>query len=628
MLRSMRHGALSGVFIAILALGTFGLVMTDWQGMFRGGVSSNDVAEVGGTVIPAQSFDRMLRNTLRNQNITIQDAYDLGMIDSVLSNEIAQIVLYKEAHEMGIKIPDEAVVDNVTQTLQPLIQQGMTRREALNRVLQSTGMSERGLLEIVRREMAVNLLTETLTKTKISIPSFFVQDIMQIRRQTRSLSVLEFPHDSVEVAEPSEEQLTEFYEQIKARLQPPETRDIALVILNTEDLAEQIELADSELEAYYAQNLESFKVPEQRTVEQAIFDTQETAQRVASKFEESKNLKASVEKVTGASDAYLGREDFQANGLLEEIADPVFKAETRTLVGPIKSPLGWHLFYVASITPENTKPFAEVKETIQTTLKANLLQDELYAISNELDDRLAGGDSLENIKKDFPVEVKQGAEVGAGAPVPFDEIESEESKEIFGSVFDLYEGESTPVSELDNARFFTFVVQKINTPPVPELAEIKDKLKVEWMQTEAMRQNFKNAETLYQEVKSSGDALDTYSKKNGKDLKQITIKESDTPPLGLARNSFLQLFALKQNGVALLPSENGLLLARLDNIQFPESDLLPSKEVKEEQKLFADSMTQSIFNTYMKALEDKYNVGINNDLIDRLYGPQQDVATN
>ena len=32
MLRSMRHGALSGVFIAILALGTFGLVMTDWQG--------------------------------------------------------------------------------------------------------------------------------------------------------------------------------------------------------------------------------------------------------------------------------------------------------------------------------------------------------------------------------------------------------------------------------------------------------------------------------------------------------------------------------------------------------------------------------------------------------------------
>lgn len=624
----MRHGALSGVFIAILALGTFGLVMTDWQGMFRGGVSSNDVAEVGGTVIPAQSFDRMLRNTLRNQNITIQDAYDLGMIDSVLSNEIAQIVLYKEAIEMGIKIPDEAVVDNVTQTLQPLIQQGMPRREALNRVLQSTGMSERGLLEIVRREMAVNLLTKTLTDTKISIPSFFVQDIMQIRRQTRSLSALEFPHESIEVKEPSKEQLAEFYEQIKARLQPPETRDVALVILDTADLAEQIELADSELESYYAQNLESFKVPEQRTVEQAIFDTQETAQRVATKFEDSKNLKSSVETVTGSADAYLGREDFQANGLLEEIAEPVFKAEARTIVGPVKSPLGWHLFYVSSIKAENTKPFDDVKQTIENTLKANLLQDELYAISNELDDRLAGGDSLENIKKDFPVEVKQAKEISASVSVPFDDVESEEAKEIFNSVFELYEGESTPVSELDNTRFFTFVVEKINTPPVPQLADIEDKLKTEWMQTEAMRQNFKNAETLYQEVKSSNEALETYAKKNGKDLKQITIKESDTPPLGLARNSFLQLFGLKQKGVALLPTENGLLLARLDNIQFPESDLLPSKEIKEEQKLFADNMTQSIFNTYMKALEDKYDVDINNSLIDRLYGPQQNIATN
>ena len=64
MLRSMRHGALSGVFLVILLLGGVGLVMMDWSGTVTGSISSNEVAKVGVTTITFVTFDLILRTNL------------------------------------------------------------------------------------------------------------------------------------------------------------------------------------------------------------------------------------------------------------------------------------------------------------------------------------------------------------------------------------------------------------------------------------------------------------------------------------------------------------------------------------------------------------------------------------
>lgn len=82
LLRSMRNGFLSAIFLGLLVMGAMGLILSDWNGMFRGGVTATDVAVVDGEPIKIQDFHNRLSNALRSRNIDPKDAYQLGLVDA------------------------------------------------------------------------------------------------------------------------------------------------------------------------------------------------------------------------------------------------------------------------------------------------------------------------------------------------------------------------------------------------------------------------------------------------------------------------------------------------------------------------------------------------------------------
>ncbi len=621
MLRAMRHGALSGVFLAILALGTFGLVLTDWQGLFRGGVSPTDVAKVGDTTLKSVNFDRLLRMNLRSQNLTTQEAYQIGIIDRVLANEINRILLFKEGREMGISVSDQVIADRIAISIQPLVAQGLSREEALNRLLQSTGLSERGLAETVRQDMTVELLASSLEKVGVDVPSFLARDILQIRKQTRSLNLLMFPHDRTKTKAPDEKTLKTFYENAKLRYTPPETRDITLLIIDPKKLEEQITVEDAQIQSYYEENVAQFTVPEKREVEQAILAEEAQAIETLDLFKTNNNMKSAVTKVTGDAKAYIGSESFEENGLLEEIAQSVFKADESTTVGPVKTPLGWHVFYLRSITPERLQPMEEAEEDIRKVLKRNLMEDELFALANDLDDRLAGGEPISELMKEFPLNQLTIKDLTRDTPDELKNFSSEDTAKIMENAFTLYEGDSTPVEELSDSRYYTLVLQKINLQNAPSFENVKAKVEKEWIDTEQMRINFKEAESLFSEIKDKKDvSLVNTSKDKRIPLKRETFKNDDTPPYGMTRETFSQFFIAKRGDVQLVPYEDGLIVAQVETIQFPSSDLLPENEVADANKALSASFKQSLFGSYLEYLRNKYDVSVNNDLLTQLYG--------
>ena len=48
LLRSMRKGFFSALFLGLLVAGAAGLMLSDWNGFFRNGVTTTDVAKVDG----------------------------------------------------------------------------------------------------------------------------------------------------------------------------------------------------------------------------------------------------------------------------------------------------------------------------------------------------------------------------------------------------------------------------------------------------------------------------------------------------------------------------------------------------------------------------------------------------
>ena len=617
----MRHGALSGVFLVILALGTFGLVLTDWQGMFRGGVSPTDVAKIGDTTLKSVNFDRLLRINLRAQNLSTQEAYQLGLVDRVLGNEINRILLFKEGRDMGIAVSDQAVADRIAISIQPLVAQGISREDALSRLLQSTGMNERSLAETVRQDMTVELLASSLEKVGVEVPSFLARDILQIRKQTRSLDILLFPHEKAKIENPDEDTLKKFYENAKLRYTAPETRNATILIIEPEQLEQQITIEDAQVQSFYEENVAQFTAPEKRDVEQSIFQTEAQAIEVLDLFKSNKDMKLAVAKITGDAKAYIGKESFEENGLIEDIAKGVFEAEAATTVGPVKTPLGWHVFYISSITPERLQPIAEVREDIVKVLKRSQMEDELFALANDLDDRLAGGEPVASLVKEFPVKQITLNDLTRDVPNELSSFSSEDTSKIINDIFTLYEGDSTPVEELSDGRYFTLVLQKINVQEPPSFESVEAKVKKEWIDTEQMRLNFKEAEALFSEIKDDEDmSLEEISKKRRIPLKKETVKNEDTPPFGMARESFSQFFIAKKGDVQFLPYEDGLMIAQVSTIQFPSSDLLPEKEVTDANKALSASFKQSLFSSYLEHLRRKYDVSINNDLLTQLYG--------
>jgi len=625
MLRSMRHGALSGVFLVILLLGGVGLVMMDWSGTVTGSISSNEVAKVGGTTITGVTFDRILRTNLRSLNMSTQEAYENQMIERVLDSEINRMVLAMEAHELGVSIPDETVANEIRTVIQPLTAQGMTSDEALTRLLQSTGMSHKGLVQTVRRDMSVELLSKSLNSLGIKVPDSVTRDLLQVKDQNRTISLLSLPHERLQPAEPKQGELESFYETIKPRYTPPETRDLTMLTLSTQELEKTVVVSDEDIQNYYNSNREQFAVPETRRIEQAILKDEDTAMSVLNEFKTTGNMKQAVIDMTGDDEAYIGSESFEENGLLDDIASVVFSPPAGEIVGPVKTGLGWHVFEIEEIYPETIRSVEQVSDRIRKDLKRDALSTEIITTAEQLDDMLAGGASASEIQQSFPVEVTRFEKVSRSDMMNNEKLPDADAASVTEEAFQLYEGESTIVSELSDGTYFTIIANTIYEPEAPALADVREDVVEDWRAQQRAAQNFSEGQSLAEEIRLGDNTLNQAAETTDGKVSQSTITRTDTPPAGITQQGFLQLFTAKQGDTLLLSSENGIVIAQVKQVNFPDPTLLNEGDIRDQEKILSNSVEQDLYLSYLTHLREKYDVEVNMDLISSTYGPQEEV---
>src|SRR5690606_36076137 len=99
MLKQMRSGTQSVILkfflFGILMLATGGLVLMDYQGMFRSGYTGSTVASVDGDKITDAEFDCLLQTAIRRERMDQNEAYRSGYPAEYLQNEINQRILTK-----------------------------------------------------------------------------------------------------------------------------------------------------------------------------------------------------------------------------------------------------------------------------------------------------------------------------------------------------------------------------------------------------------------------------------------------------------------------------------------------------------------------------------------------------
>lgn len=617
MLRSMRDGAKSGLLkyflVGILVMAAGGLVLTDVGGFFRGGgVSNNLVAKGDGIKISISEFDRNVRRILARQGMGPQEAYQMGIINQILNSEIQIRLMTKEAQNLGINVSDATVTKHISKLAEPLATEGVSKKEALKQILRSQGISEGEFIKAIRQEMGNTLFKNAVLSGATSISREEASDLYLFRNEKRNFSGFILSDKNAKIIqEPTEENLQKFYNATKSDYATPETRSITVATLKQEMLVDRVEISNDELRDIYADTVDAFKEPEKRQLQQAILSTQTDAQDVFAKVEKGKALKSAVKDVTGKTAGYIGQNDFKQDGLLEEVAGPVFEAKEGAVIGPIQTALGWHVMKLNKIIKPQTVSFEEAKEEIREGLLQERLMEDLVDAANMMDDRLAGGDDLESIVKELNLTTESFADFNqAGTSMKGKDLFSAyqgDRAQILEAAFDYTEGEASPVMELADGRFVTVRVDSVKPLEYAPFEEVKAKLKTKWLNEQKKLANKARAAEALAKLKE-GASLKDVAKEYGASVKNFNnLKRGEVPKAPITFSAAQRIFFTEESVPLNLQIENAYLIGAVSDIKLPDTKNA-NKDIDKIIENAKEVMPEEILSRYIGSLSDRYDV--------------------
>src|SRR5690606_29159225 len=144
-------------------------------------------------------------------------------------------------------------------------------------VLRQVGMRPEDYLKN-REQVAIRQQVVEAVSDGLAIPDTYLRAVSLYRGEDRTVEFVVVPRSIVEpLPEPTEEQLTAFFEGAKADYNAPEFRAISYVKLEPADIADEAALPDDQVRAYYDQNTERFTTAETRRIEQLVFPSADAA---------------------------------------------------------------------------------------------------------------------------------------------------------------------------------------------------------------------------------------------------------------------------------------------------------------------------------------------------------------
>jgi foldase protein PrsA len=142
----------------------------------------------------------------------------------------------------------------------------------------------------------------------------------------------------------------------------------------------------AEVQKYFNENKSRYGTPEKRTIQIILTKTEAAAEAAKKEIESGKSFsevakKVSIDPTSRSTGGVLtgvikGSEE-------KELDNAVFSAEVHKLGGPVKTPFGYYIYEVLSISPATSQSFAAVEKTIKQQLLAQHQQTALSTFVKE-----------------------------------------------------------------------------------------------------------------------------------------------------------------------------------------------------------------------------------------------------
>lgn len=572
---------------------------------FGGSVTS--IGTVGDQEISTGDYSRALQQELDTyraqlgQTFTAEQALQIGMDQGVRDRLITTAALDNENDRLGVSVGNAALRAAIEAMPAFKGVDGKFSKDTYAFTLRQNGLTISSFEAKMRIEQSRTLLQQALTGAVLA-PKVFVDTLVAYAGERRGFTLLKIGAGDLPtpVVSPDDAALQTYYDAHKADFTSPEAKIITFVSLTPEMMATKVMIDDKTLQDLYAERKAQFVTPEKRLVERLVYPTEAEAQ--AAKAALDAGTKTFEQLVTDRgltmNDVDMG--DVTQDALGKDAGAAVFALTAPGVVGPVMSNLGPALFRMNSIIAAHTTTFEQAKDQLAQGLKDEKARQMISDQVESINDKLAGGATLEDLTKETDMQI------GNIAFTPGDTSGMAAYPVFRDAAAAAKDGDFPQLIQLKDGGIAALRLDKIRPAALIPFDQVADKVKAGW-----------TAEATAKALAARATEI-AAATKGGADIASFGKPETEAPMTrrdvieGTPQGLVPAVFKLAATGdLGAMQDGDAGYVYRLDSIAAPNADDPDAVKMRAQ---FAGDVTQGItqdgFNLFTAALVADTKVSI------------------
>jgi len=584
------------------------------QGTSTGG-SPDAVAEVGDQTVTVAEVRAQLRKMEQRSQVphTLEPFY----AQQILEDLVFQKELEYEAKRLGIAVDDAELAERIHRILPDSYSGGtfVGMPRYVDEVRMRFDMSVGEFEDVVRQGLLEEKFRRLVTDGVSASPAELQEEFLRRNEKVKLEYALIKPQDLEANLNPSEADLTAYYQKNPNRYVVPERRIVRYALLDISQLREHMQIGDAELHAVYQQNIAQYQVPNRVHVEHILFKTiGKTDAEVAEIQKKAQDVLKQARK-KGADFEALAKQNSEDTGTKDKGGDLGWIVQGQTtpefekaafglpkgaVSDLVRTPYGLHIIKVLDRENAHTKSFEEVRDSIRTPLLLQKVDREVSDTGDKIAVavRKSNRGSLDDLARQFHLTVGETRPVGAGDPI----LELGNSKEVRDVILELRPGELSMPIHTDRG-YVVLSVKEIQPTHQGTFMEVRDRVLADWKKEKAAELARSKAAELAKRLQA-GEKIQDAAKGLGLQFKtsDALTRNERIPDTGTSR-PLLAAFNLKvgQSSPPLAADSNWVVFRVMDRLE-PNTDDFANQS-KELQGTVLDRKRELAFEAFRAGLE-------------------------
>jgi peptidyl-prolyl cis-trans isomerase D len=617
--------AVMGVLLGLIAI-SFGI----WGigDIFRG-FGQSTVAKIGGTEIRVEQFRQTYQDRLQQisrqvgRPVTPDQARALGIDRQMLAEVVAQTVLDERAKALKLGVTEQEVARRVMDdpTFRGL--SGQFDRSRFEFLLRQIGYTEARYLAEQRRSMLRQQLTGTVGSELVP-PKAAAEALNRYRNEQRSIDfVLLDRAQAGDVADPTPDVLTKYFEERKVLFRAPEYRKALLVTLTPAELAAGVEISDADLKKGYEERKARYATAERRQLQQIAFPNIEEAKAAAERIAKGTTF-AALAAERGLKDPDIDLGTLAQSAMVDRaVADAAFALKQGEVSAPVEGRFGIVLVHVVKVEPSSTKPLEEVADELKKDMAAERSASNMIKLHDSIEDERLGGAALADIAKKLNLKTRtieaidrsgQGLDGKPVADLP-------QGIDLTGAIFRADHGsDNDPLTIPQRGGYVWYDVVEIKPARDRPLDGVKDQLVARWRDDQIAARLKAKADEMLEKVKAGTPFLEV-AKANKLNPEWRPGLKRGNPPPGIPARALDEVFRTPKDAVATTEgaSVTDRIVFVVTEITVPQLDP-ETDDAKRIDETLRRAMADDLLAQYVSRLETDIGVSINQAALNQVTG--------